>query len=130
VPLKTILFADDSDLLRDYMRSLLESEGISILVAEDGLAAVRMARERRPDAIVMDLLMPHLDGLSALLQLKNDEGTRGIPVLLISGMPSEEVGRLAEGYGAAGFLAKPFRLNELVAALHGLLDPQASTRGS
>jgi CheY-like chemotaxis protein len=121
MPLKTILFADDSDVLRDYMRSVLESEGMSILATEDGLAAVKLARERRPDAIVLDLLMPRLDGLSALLQLKSDEATQAIPVMLISGA-GEEAARLALAYGAVEFLAKPFRVNDLVAALHRLLD--------
>jgi CheY-like chemotaxis protein len=131
MPHKTILFADDSDVLRDYMRSVLESEGMSIVVTEDGVAALKLARERRPDAIVLDLLMPRLDGLSALLQLKSDEATRGIPVMLISGM-GDEAARLAEAYGAVEFLAKPFRVNDLVAALRRLLAsaPAAVPQGS
>jgi CheY-like chemotaxis protein len=123
---KTILFADDSDLLRDYLRTVLETEGMAILATEDGVDAVRVARERKPDAIVLDLLMPRLDGLSALLQLKGDETTRHIPVMMISGMPGPDAPRLARAYGAAEFLVKPLRVLDLVAALHRLLAAPAA----
>jgi chemosensory pili system protein ChpA (sensor histidine kinase/response regulator) len=118
---KTVLVADDSDLVRDYARAVLESRGIALVTASDGADAVRLAHERRPDAIVLDVHMPKVDGLSALLHLQGDETTRDIPVLVMSGRPGGELQRLATAYGAKAFLAKPFRLTQLVEAVEALL---------
>ena len=118
---KTILVADDNPALRDLCRLGLAQVGIDVVLATDGEEALRLAGERRPDGIVLDLLMPRLDGLSALLRLRADDATRHIPVILASGMPGGDVARLAEAYGAAAFLVKPFRVEELVKRVEALL---------
>ena len=106
---KTILVADDNAAFVEFVRLILEEEGARVVSARDGEEAVRAAKEERPDAILLDLLMPRLDGLSALVRLKSDEATRHVPVILVSGMPGGEAERLARAYGAADFLAKPFK---------------------
>jgi CheY-like chemotaxis protein len=106
---KTILVADDNAAFVEFVRLVLEEEGARVIAARDGEEAVRAAKEERPDAILLDLLMPRLDGLSALVRLKSDEATRHVPVILVSGMPGGEAERLARAYGAADFFAKPFK---------------------
>jgi two-component system sensor histidine kinase/response regulator len=120
---RTVLVADDSDLVRDYARAVLESRGISLVPAVDGADAVRLAHESRPDAIVLDVHMAGVDGLSALLRLQGDDATRAIPVLMTSERSGDEARRLALAYGAKAFLAKPFRVTQLVEAVESLLAP-------
>ena len=120
---KTVLYADDNALVQKYVRCVLEAEGMTVIVTGDGEEAVTLARERRPDAIILDLLMPQVDGLSALVRLKGDDATRHIPVLLASGVPGSEGERLAAAYGAAGFLNKPFRPADLLESLYRMLEP-------
>ena len=117
----TVLVADDNTLVRDTICAILESEGLSVITTTDGEGALRLAEERRPDAIILDVLMPRLDGLAALLRLKGEESTREIPVMLVSGMGTEEVASIAAAYGAAEFLEKPFRPGELMAAVRRML---------
>ena len=119
---KTILVADDNAAFVEFVRLVLEEEGARVVAARDGEEALRAAKEERPDAILLDLLMPRLDGLSALVRLKSDDATRHIPVLLVSGMPGGEAERLARAYGAADFLAKPFKASEAARRIFSAMD--------
>src|SRR5205085_9017015 len=96
---KTVLVADDSDLVHDYARAVLEGRGIGVVCAADGLDVVRRAHEGRPDAILLDVQTRGLDGLFALLRLQGDAATRDIPVLVTSARKSDERKRLALAYG-------------------------------
>jgi CheY-like chemotaxis protein len=127
---RTVLFADDNHLVREYVRAVLEPEGVTLLTTKDGEEAVRLAREKRPDAIVLDVLMPRLDGLSALMRLKGDEATRDIPVMMVSGIARNDVEPLAAAYGADAFLEKPLRVSALVEGLRRLLERERSATGT
>jgi CheY-like chemotaxis protein/HPt (histidine-containing phosphotransfer) domain-containing protein len=118
---KTILVVDDSDLVRSFLRDGLEAGGYATIASPDGADAVRVARERRPDAIVLDVVMPRLGGIEALRTLRGDDSTRDIPVLLVSGESGTKERRIAAALGTADFLEKPFRMSELLRRLERML---------
>jgi CheY-like chemotaxis protein len=118
---KVLLVADDSPLIRDLLQSAARNDEILVLSASDGEEAIALAKERHPDGIVMDLLMPKLDGLSALLRLRTDPATRDIPVLMVSGQPMRDLPDLAGAYGVERFLEKPFGWHAFMAAVRSLL---------
>ena len=119
---KSVLVADDNAAVCEVVVAALADDDVVVLRALDGEEAVALARERRPDAIVLDLLMPKLDGISALVRLRADPATRNIPVLMMSGMPGREASRLAAAYGAGEFLVKPFQMHDLVTRIRAMLD--------
>ena len=121
---RTVLLAD-ANLMRDYVRAVVEAQGVAIVSAADGEEALRVARERRPDAVVLDVRLLGLDGLSALLRLKGDEATRSIPVMVLSDKPSDDARRIAKAYGADAFLERPFRVGDLASLLSRLLEAAA-----
>jgi len=127
----TILVVDDSNLLRSILKEELEAEGYSVHVAEDGGRGLELARDLRPDAIVLDVGLPGLDGYEVCRRLKNDDETIDIPVLILSSL-NELKDKLA-GFdaGADDYLAKPFFTQELIARLRTSLrskDALQSTR--
>ena len=110
-----VLVADDEPDLLALVRSTLELAGHEVVTASDGAEAVRMAVSSSPDAVVLDIMMPLLDGLTALRQLRQGPRTQSIPVLLLSakaGVIDIELGMKA---GAAGYITKPFSPADLVA---------------
>ena len=119
---RTVLVADDNAAVCEVVIAALAEDDVQVLKAFDGEEAVASAREHRPDAIVLDLLMPKLDGISALVRLRADPITRNIPVLMMSGMPGKEASLLAAAYGAGEFLVKPFQMQQLVTRIRALLD--------
>lgn len=102
-----ILVVDDNRSNRYLAVYLLEKAGCEVFSAEDGAAGVEIARREKPDAIVMDLSMPHLDGTGALQQLRADPATAAIPVVASSAYagPTERAQALAAGF--ADFIEKP-----------------------
>src|SRR5690348_16472402 len=92
---KTVLLVEDQIEFLAIYKLYLERNGYNVLVAEDGEAAVRCAREHHPELILMDFSVPLLDGIGATTQLKRDPGTRDIPVVLITAHAYGSVGRRA-----------------------------------
>lgn len=104
---KTVLVVEDQIEFLAIYKLYLERNGYRVLVAEDGEAAVRCAREHHPELILMDFSVPRLDGIGATAQLKGDPDTRDIPVVLITAHAYGSVGRRAREAGCDGFIAKP-----------------------
>jgi diguanylate cyclase (GGDEF)-like protein len=102
-----ILVADDSDTVRAVVRLELEGAGYAVLEAADGHEAVTIAREDDVSVILLDVQMPGQDGHAALLQLKSDPRTRGIPVVFLSGSTGDEHLVAALRAGAHDYLRKP-----------------------
>jgi signal transduction histidine kinase/CheY-like chemotaxis protein len=112
-----VLVIDDDPASLEMLRRLLAGEGYAVAVAEDGFSGLRLARESRPDVIILDVLMPRLDGWSVLEQLKSDRELRRIPVVMVTFVDEP---RRAFALGAAEYLTKPVdrdRLREVVAAI-------------
>lgn len=108
-----ILVADDDDGLLNLIRMTLLPEAYEIVLAHDGLEAVEVAREVRPDLIVLDVEMPRLNGFEACRQLRADPRTRHAPVILLTSRGSEN--DIREGFegGAQDYITKPFSLAHL-----------------
>ena len=115
-----IVLADDNADMRTYVKSLLGKRW-SIAVASDGVEALTLVRAQRPDLLITDVMMPGLDGFGLLRELRADERTRHIPIMMVSARAGDE-SRL-EGFqaGADDYLVKPFTARELVARIEAQL---------
>lgn len=122
----TILVVDDSNLLRGILREELEAEGFDVQLAEDGPRALQMARDLRPDLLLLDVGLPEIDGYEVCRRLKGDIATADIPVLILSAL-NELKDKLA-GFeaGCDDYLTKPFFTKELVARLRTTLRNRES----
>ena len=107
-----ILIADDQPQIRSLISTILGDQ-YQILQASSGEEALRVARQTSPDLVIMDILMPGMDGLTACSQLKSDPATAKIPVLVLTIINYELNRRFAENLGADGYITKPFTAEEL-----------------
>ncbi len=119
--MQTILVCDDDELLLELLTHRLGARGYHVVAAGDGGAAVRQASECDPDAIVLDMMMPVLDGQQVLQRLKADPATADIPVIMLTARRQERdiVGALE--LGADDYLVKPFIPEELMSRLARLV---------
>lgn len=118
---RLVLIVDDSDDTRQMYATYLEQEGFDTLEAAHGFDAFDKALKRHPDAIVMDLRMPKLDGWEAVRLLKNREATREIPVVAVTGDDEIEHLKLARNAGCDAVLLKPCPPRALRDAISRLL---------
>lgn len=118
---RCILVADDDPLLVQLVQFRLQHRGYDVLTAEDGERVMQILEERQPDLIVLDAMMPGLDGFEVLRRVKADPRHQGIPVMILSARKKEQdiVGALA--LGAADYVVKPFMPEELVARIRRIL---------
>ena len=122
-PAKTprkVLIVDDEEGFRDGVADLLGMEGYDVSVARDAVEAVRLVPEFRPDAILLDLRMPLLDGEGFLRGMAGLSSGSQVPVVLISA--KEDLAAVAQKTGAAGYLAKPFEAPQLLSLLEKVLS--------
>jgi CheY-like chemotaxis protein len=120
---KRVLLVDDDNLTRGYFRTLLDGAGYAVLEAVDGIEAVRLYRAEPPDLIVMDIYMPRMNGLDALLEM--DPSALGTPVIALSGGGAgtgTDPLDLARSLGAARTFQKPFKYPEFLSAVRDLLE--------
>jgi two-component system, OmpR family, alkaline phosphatase synthesis response regulator PhoP len=118
LPTVTVLVIDDEQRLRELVRSYLEREGFRVLEAADGLTAVELARAEQPDLLVLDLMLPGIDGLEVCRQLR---GFSDAYVLMLTAK-AEEIDRvIGLEVGADDYLTKPFSPRELVARVRAML---------
>lgn len=110
----SILIVDDEPHVLRVTELSLRRGGYDIIIGRNGREALELARLRQPELIVMDVLMPEMDGLTALQQLKNDPATAGIPVILLSARGHIILPDEAGTSGAALFLTKPFSPTQLL----------------
>ena len=116
-----VLVIDDEPDVRWLLRLSLERVGHEVLLAEDGLRGVAMAQRQRPDAIVLDLMMPVMDGYGVLDALAKDGRTSSLPVLVLTAKAIPEEEERVTKAGARRFLTKPFDPNDLAGELDRLL---------
>ncbi|MBJ7247717.1 MAG: response regulator, partial [Thermoleophilia bacterium] len=111
-----ILIAEDETIIRLDLRTLLEKAGHEVVAeARDGEEAVALAAEHDPDLIVMDVRMPHLDGIEAARQISN---RRPVPIVMLTAYAEEDLVTRASEAGAFAYLVKPFREVDLLPALN------------
>ena len=111
---KKILIADDEPSVRSLVKKLL-GKGCTVIEANDGKEAVNMALNEKPDLILMDILMPKMDGLTACYTIKANEATKGIPVIMLTAVDYELNKKLSQDImGAHGYITKPFSAGQLM----------------
>ena len=110
---KKILIVDDERNIRHLVRSMLDKES-TIVEAEDGEVAIYMARRHKPDLILMDIMMPKMDGYTACKTIKMDSITRAIPVVMLTAVGYELNVELSREMGADGYITKPFSQQNLL----------------
>jgi two-component system OmpR family response regulator len=114
-----VLVVDDESSLSDLLSMALRYEGWEVRTAADGGSAVRTARDFRPDAVVLDVMLPDFDGLEVLRRMRSD--TPDVPVLFLTARDAVEDRVAGLTAGGDDYVTKPFSLEELVARLRGLL---------
>ena len=117
----TILIADDEQDLVWSLRYCLRDEGYEVLTAFDGLETIAIARRHQPDLIILDIVMPGLDGLQVCNNLRRDALTAAVPILFLTGRSDVEDRVAGLDEGGDDYLAKPFHLRELKARVKALL---------
>jgi len=118
-----ILVVDDEADLVAVLRLGLELEGFEVIDAGDGEHGLERARKDQPDLILLDLMLPKLDGYKVCRALKFDDGYKRIPIFILSARPGEQDRRLAFEMGAEAFITKPYELPDLVARIRRRLRP-------
>jgi DNA-binding response OmpR family regulator len=113
-----ILVVDDDHKIVDLVRLYLERDGYQVFVACDGLKALELARQKRPDLIVLDLLLPEVDGLDVCRILQNESAT---PIIMLTAKTTEQDRLVGLELGADDYVTKPFSPRELVARVRAVL---------
>jgi excisionase family DNA binding protein len=111
---RLILIVDDDDRLREFVRVNLEMEGYAVREAADAEAGLAALEEEPPDLILLDVMMPKVDGWEMLRRVQERHGVGSIPVIMFSGKVDEEAMRDAASRGAQGFIGKPFNPQQLI----------------
>ena len=110
---RKILIVDDEPNVRRLVRTILSKDFI-VLEAEDGKQAIDIACTQKPDLILMDIMMPRMDGYTACSAIKNDPTTRSIPVLMLTAIGFELNVKLSQQMGADAYMTKPFNSQALL----------------
>jgi CheY-like chemotaxis protein len=103
-----VLVIDDEGSIRTLCRVNLRASGMEVLEAENGEQGLELARRERPDVVLLDVMMPGLDGWSVARELAADEKTREIPVVFLTARADPADRRIAERLGGVGYVVKPF----------------------
>jgi CheY-like chemotaxis protein len=113
-----ILVVDDSPTVREMIKGILDADKHEVLMAEDGLKALEVAKKEVPDLIILDLMLPGLDGYRVCRMLKFDKNYKSIPIVMFTSKNAPEDKKLAQDVGADDFMTKDFdpaKLKEIIA---------------
>jgi len=119
---KQILVVDDDPLIVKILRDPLQKAGYDVQDAAHGLEALQKVKERRPDLIILDILMPLLDGFKVARFLKFDKRFKDIPIIVLTSRATEGERKMGEQVGANEFLYKPFRLPQVLDVVERYLN--------
>jgi len=117
---KKVLIVDDEPNVRRLSRTIL-SKNFDVVEAEDGKQAIESANTQQPDVILMDMMMPKMDGLTACHAIKKDPATKSIPVIMVTAIGFELNIKLSQQMGATGYVTKPFTPNDLLDKIEQVL---------
>jgi CheY-like chemotaxis protein len=122
---KKVLVADDNQVILKLVRHILESDGHLVISAEDGLKALKMAMQEKPDLIVTDYLMPKMDGIELTKKLKAQLGSRYIPIIMLTAK-NEDFQSKGMKAGADDYMTKPLNAKELLTKANRLMSRSES----
>ena len=118
---KRVLIVDDESSLRTLVRANLEVDGLEVSEAVDGIEAMNMLQESKPDLILLDIMMPGKDGIEVLEELAADKNLREIPVILLTAKGELEDLERGAALGARGHITKPFDPEQMVRTVKAAL---------
>jgi two-component system alkaline phosphatase synthesis response regulator PhoP len=118
---RTILVVDDEPGIVTIARDYLDRAGFRVISAGDGVAALRLARAERPNLLVLDLMLPGMDGLDVARALREDPATRVLPIIMLTARVEETDRLIGLELGADDYITKPFSPRELVARVRAVL---------
>jgi len=118
---KRILLVDDEKDLSDMVKMRLESHGYEVLTAYDGQEGLDKARREKPDLIILDLMLPKLDGYKVCRMLKFDEKHKSIPIVMFTSRVQDSDKKMGEEVGANAYITKPFEPETLLSTVQGLI---------
>ena len=128
---KKILVVDDDPDQREVICSSLKEAGFDIVTATNGIEGLKKARAGSPDLIVLDVMMPEMDGFAVCVTLREDDATASIPVLMLTGLCSYISQLTGLESGATDYLVKPFKPEQLLSKVEALLgQPSVSSSRS
>ncbi len=119
---KKILVIDDENDLVEMLSFRLEAAGFEMIGASDGLTGIEKAKNDKPDLILLDLMMPDMDGFAVADKLREDEGTKAIPILLFTAAVSKDLAEKVARLGAVDCITKPFEPAELLKKVRNVLE--------
>lgn len=120
---KQVLLVDDDALMHRLFQHHLERAGYKMISAMNGRDALDLAARQRPNLIIMDIMMPDMDGVAALRELKKGDNTRDIPIIIITANGNALARKESENSGAALFLTKPFSPTQLLDEIRRIVPP-------
>lgn len=121
VPGKKVLVVDDDRVIQQLLEVNLELEGYEVLTAGDGEQALVRVKEFSPDVVILDIMMPKLDGIEVCRRLKADPSTADLPVIFLSAKAQDLDRRRGYELGVAAYLTKPFDPQELIETVERVL---------
>lgn len=127
---KKILIVEDEPAIHELVKYNLQKEGYSVLSAYDGVAGADLARDQKPDLILLDIMLPKMDGIEVCKMLKSNARTLGIPIIMVTAKSEEADKVLGLEIGADDYLAKPFGVRELLARIKAVLRRQKKSGSS
>jgi twitching motility two-component system response regulator PilH len=113
MPVKNVLVVDDSATDRAHLQAVLEKQNITVLAASSGQDALKMASEERPDIIFLDIIMSGMDGYAVCRSLRENESTKGIPIIFVSSKKNRADIMWANEQGGSGYIVKPYAPEEV-----------------
>lgn len=118
---RTILVVDDEPEIVEIVRDYLDRAGFRVVVAHDGQQALRLARSERPSLMVLDLMLPGMDGLDVVRMLRGDASMRSLPIIMLTARVEETDRLIGLELGADDYITKPFSPREVVARVRAVL---------
>ena len=119
---KKILAVDDSSSIRKMVEFTLKSKGFKVTTAVDGQEALEFLAKELPDAVILDINMPRMDGFEFLKKIKSDDAYSALPVMMLTTEGQDEDRETAQSLGAGHYIVKPFKPSELIAAVEKLFQ--------
>ena len=119
---QTVLLVDDEDTIRIMLKMVLELSGFQVYEAADGLQAIEQVKTHHPDIMVLDVMMPRMDGITVCKKLRSQTETADFPIIMFSGKSQEEAVQEGLAAGATHYLVKPAAPTEIISLIKKCLD--------
>jgi two-component system alkaline phosphatase synthesis response regulator PhoP len=117
--MEKILYADDDLDIQEIIKGILTKEGYEVIIAKDGIEALKLIQEKKPDVVLLDYLMPGLNGTQVLEALRKSPETKSVPVIMVTAYPNEKEESLSSG--AVDFINKPIDKTDLILRIKSAL---------